>query len=77
MIGLLFGSQNGLDVSIYDAVEVACTAAGDDGVELNESVVEKQKDLCKLKNSGLSVVCMLPRHSLLSVAYPDMCGSSI
>lgn len=48
MIGLLFGSQNGLDVSIYDAMEVACTAVGADGLELNEDVVEKQKDLCEL-----------------------------
>lgn len=47
MIGLLFGSQNGLDVSIYDAMEVACTAVGGDGLELNEALVEKQKDLCK------------------------------
>ena len=48
MIGLLFGSQNGLDVSIYDAMEVACTAVGADGLELNEALVEKQKDLCEL-----------------------------
>lgn len=47
MIGLLFGSQNGLDVSIYDAMEVACTAVGADGLELNEALVEKQKDLCE------------------------------
>lgn len=47
MIGLLFGSQNGLDVSIYDAMEVACTAAGADSLELNEALVEKQKDLCE------------------------------
>lgn len=46
VIGLLFGSQNGLDVSIYDAMEVACTVAGEDGLELNEALVEKQKDLC-------------------------------
>lgn len=48
VIGLLFGSQNGLDVSIYDAMEVACTAVGADGLELNEALVEKQKDLCEL-----------------------------
>lgn len=47
VIGLLFGSQNGLDVSIYDAMEVACTDAGEDGLELNEAMVEKQKDLCE------------------------------
>lgn len=47
VIGLLFGSQNGLDVSIYDAMEVACTAVGPDSLELNEASVEKQKDLCK------------------------------
>ena len=47
MVGLLFGSQNGLDVSIYDAMEVACTAVGTDGLELNEALVEKQKDLCE------------------------------
>ncbi|CAN0414460.1 unnamed protein product, partial [Hapterophycus canaliculatus] len=45
VVGLLFGSQNGLDVSIYDAMEVACTAVGADGLELNEALVEKQKDL--------------------------------
>lgn len=48
MIGLLFGSQNGRDVSIYDAMEVACTAVGANGLELNEALVEKQKDLCEL-----------------------------
>lgn len=48
VIGLLFGSQNGLDVSIYDAMEVACTAVGPGGLELNEALVEKQKDLCEL-----------------------------
>jgi len=51
VIGLLFGSQNGLDVSIYDAMEVACTAVGADGLELNEALVEKQKDLCELPPS--------------------------
>ncbi|CAN0596959.1 unnamed protein product, partial [Ectocarpus sp. 12 AP-2014] len=45
VIGLLFGSQNGRDVSIYDAMEVACTAVGANGLELNEALVEKQKDL--------------------------------
>ncbi|CAM9322385.1 unnamed protein product [Ascophyllum nodosum] len=45
VIGLLFGSQNGLDVSIFDAMEVACTALGKDGVELNEGLIEKQRDL--------------------------------
>ncbi|CAN0313146.1 unnamed protein product, partial [Laminaria digitata] len=49
VIGLLFGSQNGLDVSIFDAMEVACTAVGADGLELNEALVEKQKDLCELQ----------------------------
>ncbi|CAN0390408.1 unnamed protein product [Ectocarpus sp. 12 AP-2014] len=45
VIGLLFGSQNGRDVSIYDAMEVACSAVGANGLELNEALVEKQKDL--------------------------------
>ncbi len=67
MIGLLFGSQNGLDVSIYDAMEVACTAVGADGLELNEALVEKQKDLCELRPSyrrngaGLQLRCLSPR----------------
>lgn len=56
MIGLLFGSQNGLDVSIYDAMEVACTAVGADGLELNEALVEKQKDLCELPPHGDTLV---------------------
>lgn len=47
VIGLLFGSQNGLDVSIFDAMEVACTTSGEDGVELNETLIEKQKELCE------------------------------
>lgn len=47
VIGLLFGSQNGLDVSIFDAMEVACTKTQDDGMELIEDFIEKQKDLCK------------------------------
>lgn len=47
VIGLLFGSQNGLDVSIYDAMEVACSPVGAGDLELNEAVVEKQKDLCE------------------------------
>lgn len=51
MIGLLFGSQNGLDVSIYDAMEVACTAVGADGLELNETLVEQQKEICELPPS--------------------------
>lgn len=46
VIGLLFGSQNGLDVSIFDAMEVACTAVGAHSLELNEDLIEKQKDLC-------------------------------
>lgn len=54
VIGLLFGSQNGLDVSIYDAMEVACTAMGADGLALNEALVEKQKDLCELPFSRVS-----------------------
>ena len=52
VIGLLFGSQNGRDVSIYDAMEVACSAVGANGLELNEALVEKQKDLCELPPSG-------------------------
>lgn len=51
VIGLLFGSQKGLDVSIFDAMEVACTAAGSSGLELNEDLVEKQKEICECGTS--------------------------
>lgn len=53
VIGLLFGSQNGLDVSIFDAMEVACTKTQDDGMELIEDFIEKQKDLCKYSTSNI------------------------
>ncbi|CAM9586202.1 unnamed protein product, partial [Choristocarpus tenellus] len=47
IIGLLFGMQDGLDVSIFDAVEVECTVGGSNGgtVQLNNELIEKQKEL--------------------------------
>ncbi|CAM9106514.1 unnamed protein product [Discosporangium mesarthrocarpum] len=46
IIGLLFGVQDGLDVSIYDAMEVACEGIGSGGiVQLNNELIEKQKEL--------------------------------
>ena len=77
VIGLLFGSQNGLDVSIFDAMEVACTALGKDGVELNEGLIEKQRDLCELPQhicAGSSTIyCTVPFpiFSLSHMSTPD------
>lgn len=75
VIGLLFGSQNGLDVSIFDAMEVACTAVGADGLELNEALVEKQKDLCELQPARIPPAPLTFSHVRFERA--DCCAVAI
>lgn len=44
ILGVLFGEQNGPDVSVYDASEVGYELTGN-GIQLNQASVDKQKDL--------------------------------